>query len=174
MEEVEREVKIGELGIIRFGKIGMMEVSYPFIVSSKQIVSAFVYDLFEGRFINAKTVDHDNKKLVFELEPNNHILFSITCDNNVCELKLFDINVRRELIDDNGYDYEETKDVIVNEVYSARLYRDMYRSISNCKDTPNILAFILAYLIPIDLPDVYYHFLTTDEVVKEIKRFFET
>jgi|GEM_PF-4984135 len=158
---------------IKFDRVGMMKLIYPFIISTSEISTAFVYDLFEGKFINAPLVDH-NKKLVFELEPNDHVAFTLTCDRSECLLKVYDIHVKTELRNYDGYEQYETDDVKVSEVYSAILDRDIFRSISNCKDTPNILSFILAYLVPLNLPDVYYSFLNANEIVEELKKFFES
>jgi len=169
-----REVKIGELGKVEFYEIGGLKVSFPFIISSNRLTTAFIYDLFEGRFVNAKSIDHENKQLVFELEPNDHVLFAILCNDKICALRLFNIHVKRELRYYGDYDQEETEDVVVSEIYNAKLYRDMYRSISNCKDTPDILAFVLAYLVPIDLPEVHYRYSTPDEIVNDVKNFFES
>ena len=174
MAQEVKEVKIGELGKAEFDRVGMIKVSFPFIVSSNDIITAFIYDLFEGKFVNASLVDHDAKKLTFELEPNDHVVFSIVCDGKKCKLMLFNVHVKREIRYYDGYDQEETEDVIVSEVYHAELCRDIFRSISNCKDTPDILAFVLAYLVPLDLPYTSFHYTDIDEIVSDLKKFFET
>ena len=169
-----QEVSIGDRGKIEYDKIGMLKLTYPLVVSNNEISTIFAYDLFEGKFVDASLADCSNKKLIFELEPNDHVLFNMTCDSKTCTLKLLEVKVKRELKYHNGYDYEETTDVSVNELYNADFDRHRFRSYSNDSDTPNILAFILAYLIPLDLPYVYYHYADTNEIIEELKRFFES
>jgi len=167
-------VEIGNGGKLSYDRIGAMKLMYPFIVDSNKISTMFLYDLFEGKIVNASHVSHDSKEIMYEIEPNDHVAFELNCDVNECSLNLYEIKVHVELIDYNGYEQYETTGVNVSKVYSTNFDRHRFRSFSNDNDTPNILAFVLAYLVPFDLPYVYYHFLTTDEVVKEIKRFFES
>ena len=167
------QVKIGDGGKIEYDIVGMMKVSFPYIISTDKINVAFVYDLFERKFINASLVDHDNKILSFEVEPHEHGVFVLTCNREECILRLFDVHVKREIVYYGDYDEEQTKGVTVDEVYHVNLGRDIFRSISNCKDTPDILAFV-AYLIPIDLPDVYFNYMDVDEIISDLKKFFES
>ena len=174
-QEVKREIRIGDqIKIeIEFERVGMITISCPLIINSKRIVTAFIYDTFEKTFVNASIDQYQSMK--FEIEPNDHIMFLLDCDTSKCTLKLLNIHVVRRLVEYyDGYDEEENEDVIINEVYNVIFDRHRFRSFGNCKDTPDILAFLLSFLIPIDLPYAYFHHSSADEIVEDLKKFFES
>jgi len=170
----EKELKIGEKGRLQYDRVGMMRLVHPFVIDSKRIDVIFVYDLIERRFVSASNISHDSKEIVFDIQPNTHTLFELCCNNKECSLKVYDLHVHEEVKDVDGYEEIQSRSVEVNEVYSTSFCRDWFRSISNDRDTPDIIAFISAYLIPLDLPEVYFPFYYTSEIVEVLKKFFET
>ena len=168
-----QELKIGE-GSLRYDRVGMMEIVHPFIIDSNKISILFVYDQIERKFVSASYINHEEKTMSFEVEPNDHSLFEICCINKECKLRLFDVHVKTEIrVDYDGYDQEEVTDVVVIEKYNVSFDRDWFRSISNDRDTPDIIGFVSAYLIPLDLPETNFPYYNTNEIAEVMKEFFE-
>ena len=162
------KVNIGEMGKIEYNNIGLLTVKYPFYLSSDRIVTAFVYDLIEKKFIDSKLRDY----LEFEIEPNKHVFFELVCDINNCKLKIYSINVATDIKCYGDYEQEEISSVTVNNVYSVEFDRNRFRSFSVDDTAPDILRFILGYLIPIDLPYNQFYYSDVNEIVDKIKQFF--
>ena len=172
MEEIKRSVRVGELGELIYEKIGMMDVVHPFVISADKIVTLFIYDLIGHEFINGTIINGLKPSLKFEIEPNDHIIFQLTCDSNSCILKIYSVNVKRVTRNYDGYDQEETVSVQVDEVYTIDFDRHRFRSFTVDDEAPEILRFILAYLVPIDLPYQSYHYSNVQEIVQDLKKYF--
>jgi len=162
------ELNIGELGKIRYDNVGLLEVEYSFNISSDKIVTAFVFDMIEHKFIDATLGDC----LKFEIEPNDHIIFELVCDTQDCKLKIYNIDVESKTVYYGNYEEEQTVNVEVDEVYSVNFGRHRFRSFAVDDDVPDILRFILMYLIPIDLPYNCFNYSDVQEIVDKMKKFF--
>jgi hypothetical protein len=161
------EINIGELGKIRYDVVGLMKVRYPFNVSHDKIVTAFVYDMIGNKFVDATL----NNCLEFEIEPNDHVVFILVCDRQNCRLKIYHINVKSRTVYYGDYEEEQTVNVEVDEVYSVNFDRHRFRSFAVDDDVPDILRFILMYLIPIDLPYNHFDYSDMNEIIDKIKNF---
>jgi hypothetical protein len=164
------ELNIGELGKIRYDNVGLLEVEYPFSVGNDKIVTTFLYDVVEGKFIDA-TLDGCLK---FEIEPNDHIMFQLVCNHQDCDLEIYYIDIITQTRWYGNYEQEEIADIRVNKVYSVNFDRHRFRSFVVDEDAPDILRFILAYLIPIDLPYNHFNYSDVNEIVDKIKQFFSS
>ena len=161
-------ISIGEMGKIEYDNIGLLKIKYPFNISSDKVVTVFVFDMIEHKFINATLGDC----LKFEIEPNDHIIFELVCDTQDCKLKIYNIDVESKTVYYGDYEEEQTVNVEVDEVYSVNFDRHRFRTYTVDEDAPDIFKFILTYLIPIDLPYNSFGYTNTDEIVEKIKQFF--
>lgn len=164
------ELNIGELGKIRYDNVGLLEVEYSFNISSDKIVTAFVFDMIEHKFIDATL----GGCLKFEIEPNDHIIFELVCDTQDCKLKIYNIDVESKTVYYGNYEEEQTVNVEVDEVYSVNFDRHRFRSFAVDDDVPDILRFILMYLVPIDLPYSHFDYSDMNEIIDKIKQFFSS
>jgi hypothetical protein len=82
-------VEIGKMGKISYDNIGLLKIKYPFNISSDEILTTFLYDVVEGKFIDA-TLDGCLK---FETEPNDHIMFQLVCNHQDCDLEIYYIDI---------------------------------------------------------------------------------
>jgi len=162
------KLNIGELGKIRYDNVGLLEVEYPFNISSDKIVTAFLYDIIEHRFVDGMLDDC----LKFEIQPNDHVIFELVCDTQDCKLKIYNIDVESKTVYYGNYEEEQTVNVEVDEVYSVNFDRHRFRSFVVDKDAPDILKFILEYLVPIDLPYNSFGYSDVNEIVEKMKKFF--
>jgi len=162
------ELNIGELGKLRYDNVGLLEVQYPFNISSDKIVTTFLYDIIEHRFVDGMLDDC----LKFEIQPNDHVMFQLVCNHQDCDLKIYYIDIITQTRWYGNYEEEETADIKVNEVYNVNFSRDHFRSFAMDDDAPDILRFILAYLVPIDLPYNSFGYSDVDEIVEKMKKFF--
>jgi len=153
---------------IEYDKVGLLKISCPFIISSKEISTVFIYDLIGRKFVEA-FVDAEMK---FEIEPNDHVVFQLLCDSKNCKLKVFSIKVRTQTVYYDYYEQEETVGVDMTEEYSVELDRRGFRSFSVDDEAPAILRFILAYLIPIELPYQSFYYSDSCEIVKDLRKYF--
>jgi len=165
-------VKIGNNGKLSYDRVGMMKLIYQFVIDSDRISTIFLYDLIQTQIVNASSVSHDLKEIVYEIEPNDHTAFELSCNRNECILRLFNIEVKKELRYYNSYDQEETTDVSVKEIYNIKFGRNRFRTYTVDEDAPDIFKFILTYLIPIDLPYSSFGYTDADEIVEKMKKFF--
>jgi len=161
-------ISIGEMGKIEYDNIGLLKIKYPFNISSDKIVTAFLYDIIEHRFVDGMLDDC----LKFEIEPNDHIIFELVCDTQDCKLKIYNIDVESKTVYYGDYEEEQTVNVEVDEVYSVDFDRHRFRTYTVDEDAPDIFKFILTYLIPIDLPYNHFNYADVDEIVEKIKQFF--
>ena len=166
-----QEIKLGELGKIKYDRVGTIEFSHPFIISSSKIITAFVYDLFQKKFVSAELVNHDAKTMKFEIEPNDHAVFLISCSDRTCELKVYNMHVRSDTVNYDGYEQYETLGVTVDEVYSTTFDRSDFRYLGLYEGVPDILGFITAFLVPINLPDTYFRYIDVNEIIEDLKNF---
>jgi len=162
------EINIGELGKLRYDNVGLLEVQYPFNISSDKIVTTFLYDIIDQKFVDGVLDDC----LKFEIQPNDHVVFILVCDRQNCRLKIYHINVESRTVYYGDYDQEEISNVEVDEVYSVDFDRYRFRSFAMDDDAPEILKFILTYLVPIDLPYNSFGYSDVDEIVEKMKKFF--
>jgi len=162
------ELNIGELGKIRYDNVGLLQVLYPFNISSDKIVTTFLYDIIEHRFVDGMLDDH----LKFEIQPNDHVMFQLVCNHQDCDLKIYYIDVKSKTVYYGNYEEEQTVNVEVDEVYSVNFDRHRFRSFAVDDDVPDILRFILMYLIPIDLPYNCFNYSDVQEIVDKMKKFF--
>jgi len=174
MEEIKRSVRVGELGELIYEKIGMMDVVHPFVISADKIVTLFIYDLIGHEFINGTIINGLKPSLKFEIEPNDHIIFQLTCDSNSCTLKIYNVHVKTVTREYSGYDQEEIDGVLIDEVYHVNFERHRFRAFSVDEEAPQILRFVLSYLIPIDLPYQSYHYSSVQEIVQDLKKYFQS
>jgi hypothetical protein len=165
-------VEIENGGKLSYDRVGMMKLVYPFVIDSDRLSTIFLYSLIEGQIVNASSVSHDLKEIVFEIQPDDHIIFQLNCNRNECSLDLYEIKVYTELMDYNGYEQYETVHVTVSKVYSAVFDRHRFRSFAVDNDAPDILRFVLMYLVPIELPYNNFHYSDIQEIVDKIKQFF--
>jgi len=164
------ELNIGELGKIRYDNVGLLQVLYPFNISSDKIVTTFLYDIIEHRFVDGMLDDH----LKFEIQPNDHVMFQLVCNHQDCDLKIFNIDVESKTVYYGNYEEEQTVNVEVDEVYSVSFDRHRFRSFSIDEDAPDIVKFILTYLVPIDLPYNEFYYSDVNEIVDKMKQFFSS
>jgi len=164
------ELNIGELGKIRYDNVGLLEVEYPFNISSDKIVTTFLYDIIEHRFVDGMLDDH----LKFEIQPNDHVMFQLVCNHQDCDLKIYYIDVKSKTVYYGNYEEEQTVNVEVDEVYSVNFDRHRFRSFAVDDDVPDILRFILMYLVPIDLPYNHFDYSDMNEIIDKIKQFFSS
>jgi len=165
-------IEIENGGKLSYDRVGMMKLVYPFVIDSDRLSTIFLYSLIDGQVVNASSVSNDLKEIVFEIQPDDHIIFQLNCNRNECSLDLYEIKVYTELMDYNGYEQYETVRVTVSKVYSVNFDRHRFRSFSIDDDAPDLLRFILAYLIPVDLPYNNFHYSDVNEIVDKIKQFF--
>jgi len=164
------ELNIGELGKIRYDNVGLLQVLYPFNISSDKIVTTFLYDIIEHRFVDGMLDDH----LKFEIQPNDHVMFQLVCNHQDCDLKIYYIDVKSKTVYYGNYEEEQTVNVEVDEVYSVNFDRHRFRSFAVDDDVPDILRFILMYLVPIDLPYNHFDYSDMNEIIDKIKQFFSS
>ena len=163
-------VNIGEMGKIEYDNIGLLKIKYSFNISSDKIVTAFVFDMIEHKFIDATLGDC----LKFEIQPNDHVMFQLVCNHQDCDLKIFNIDIITQTRWYGNYEQEETADIKVNNVYSVNFSRNHFRSFTIDEDAPDILRFILMYLVPIDLPYNEFYYSDVNEIVDKMKQFFSS
>ena len=163
-------VNIGEMGKIEYDNIGLLKIKYSFNISSDKIVTAFVFDMIEHKFIDATLGDC----LKFEIQPNDHVMFQLVCNHQDCDLKIFNIDIITQTRWYGNYEQEETADIKVNNVYSVNFSRNHFRSFTIDEDAPDILRFILMYLVPIDLPYNKFYYSDVNEIIDKIKQFFSS
>jgi hypothetical protein len=164
------EINIGELGKISYDVVGLIKVKCPFSISSNKIMTAFLYDIIGNKFVDSMLDGY----LGFEIEPSDHVMFQLVCDHQNCDLKIYHINVESRTVYYGDYEQEEISNVKIGEVYSVNFDRHRFRSFSIDDDAPDILRFMLGYLIPIDLPYNNFHYSDVNEIVEKIRRFFSS
>ena len=170
MEQTKKVIGIGQLGKLEYDVVGMLKIEYPFVISSDKILTVFIYNITEGKIVDASL--HDG--LVFEIEPEDHIIFQLTCDSNNCTLKIYNVHVKTVTREYSGYDQEEIDGVLIDEVYHVNFERHRFRAFSVDDEAPQILRFVLSYLIPIDLPYQSYHYSSVQEIVQDLKKYFQS
>jgi len=163
-------VNIGEMGKIEYDNIGLLKIKYSFNISSDKIVTAFVFDMIEHKFIDGMLDDH----LKFEIQPNDHVMFQLVCNHQDCDLKIYNIDVESKTVYYGNYEEEQTVNVEVDEVYSVNFSRNHFRSFAVDDNVPDILRFILMYLVPIDLPYNEFYYSDVNEIVDKMKQFFSS